>query len=93
MAKQIQDFDDVSNVPDPTRVVNLEGFQDSKSLHQPSCQRMMVWSVLLSPKGKRIVFGQIIATSHDLTPKGSVLEGNCLISRKSRLVKCFNLAR
>ena len=32
-------------------------------------------------------FGQNIATSHDLTPKGSFLEG------KSRLVKYYILAR
>ena len=37
--------------------------------------------------------GQIIATSHDLTPKGSGLEGFLLISGKSRLVKYYNLAR
>ena len=36
---------------------------------------------------------QSIATSHDLTPKGSFNKGNPLISGKSRLVKYSNLAR
>ena len=37
--------------------------------------------------------GQIIATSHDLTPKIQLRKGNPLISRISRLVKYCNLAR
>ena len=37
--------------------------------------------------------GQIIATSHDLTPNGGLVKGNPLISGKSRLVKYYNLAR
>ena len=38
--------------------------------------------------------GQIIATSHDLTSKGSKSEGKCpAISGKSRLVKYYNLTR
>ena len=40
--------------------------------------------------------GQIIATSHDLTPNGSKWwfgKGNPSISGKPRLVKCYNLAR
>ena len=40
--------------------------------------------------------GQIIATSHDLTPNGGLvreIHGNPLISGKSRLVKYYNLAR
>ena len=36
---------------------------------------------------------QSIATSHDLTPKGSFNKGNPLFSGKSRLVKYSNLAR
>ncbi len=35
--------------------------------------------------------GQIIATSHDLTPNGGFGKGNLLISGKSRLVKYYNL--
>ena len=36
--------------------------------------------------------GQIIATSHDLTPKGSFLEGKSpAISGKSRLVKYYSI--
>ena len=40
--------------------------------------------------------GQIIATSHDLTPNGGLVwfsKGNPVISGKSRLVKHYNLAR
>ena len=50
------------------------------------------WSVMVS---QLISSGQIIANpSHDLTPKGSVLEGKSpAISGKSRLVKHYNLAR
>ena len=42
---------------------------------------------------KVIDSGQIIATSHDLTPKLWFSKGNPLISGKSRLVKYYNLAR
>ena len=37
--------------------------------------------------------GQIIATSHDLTPNGGLVRGNPLISGFSRLVNYCNLAR
>ena len=37
--------------------------------------------------------GQIIATSHDLTPNGGLVREIPLISGKSRLVKYYNLAR
>ena len=38
--------------------------------------------------------GQIIATSHDLTPNGGLIsKGNALISGKPRLVKYYHLAR
>ena len=39
------------------------------------------------------LFGQIIATSHDLTPNGGLSKGNPLISGKYRLVKYYYLAR
>ena len=39
------------------------------------------------------VSGQIIATSHDLTPNGGLVREIPLISGKSRLVKYYNLAR
>ena len=37
--------------------------------------------------------GQIIATSHDLTPNGGFSTGNPLISGKPRLMKYYNLPR
>ena len=40
-----------------------------------------------------MISGQIIATSHLLTPNGGLVRGNPLISGKSRLVKYYNLAR
>ena len=39
------------------------------------------------------VSGQIIATSHDLTPNGGLVRDHPLISGKPRLVKYNNLAR
>ena len=39
------------------------------------------------------ISGQIIATSHDLTPKWWFSKGNPLISGKSRLVKYYNWTR
>ncbi len=43
---------------------------------------------------REIVSGQIIATSHDLTPNGGLVrEMGPLISGKLRLVKYYNLAR
>ena len=39
------------------------------------------------------IFGQIIATSHDLTPNGGFSTGNPLISGKPRLMKYYDLAR
>ena len=40
-----------------------------------------------------IYSGQIIATSHDLTPNGGLVGEIPVISGKSRLVKYYNLAR
>ena len=37
------------------------------------------------------ISGQIIATSHDLTPNGGDCKGNPLISGKSRLVKYYSI--
>ena len=49
-----------------------------------------------TPKGekeKAIYSGQIIATSHDLTPNGGLVREIPLFQGNSRLVKYYNFAR
>ncbi len=77
-------------------------FQQGEPLARPWSQPTMVltWKKYygrrrkITPKIKEA--GQIIATSHDLTPNGGLVwfsKGNPLNSGKSRLVKYYNLAR
>ena len=54
-----------------------------------SCHHCKLKSLGLISHGS----GQIIATSHDLTPNGGLVRDHPLISGKARLVKHYNLAR
>ena len=63
---------------------NHTGTSESVEMTCQKCQKCQM----------SIMSGQIIATSHDLSPlNGGDCKGNPLISGKSRLVKYYNLAR